>query len=341
MNRSLAAAALVIFRLAGATPAEYRQHVGIYVWGQLRQTPAGALEQAASDVKRLGADRVVRVYIGPGALWDPADARDNSPLDVKVRRADYRAFVAAFPVVMLTAYDTASYGKYKNGRLDARQLAATRDEFRRFAIELAKTPGRKIVSNWEFENDCGGNWAACREYYQARLDGVRQGRDEARKLGYPGEVLSAFEFTIVPGYVGKPSGLVEVGAKLASVDYFSYSCWASIGWDYDAATMAKSMASGMHVLRDFADKQHLSARFIIGEFGEYWDQHRTAARMEALVNAALENGVDYLFDWVLYDQPGKRDDHGRDASHFGKYTLDGALTPQGTAFRNWFAGAVH
>jgi hypothetical protein len=230
-RRFFGLAALVVSQLAAATPAEYRQHVGIYVWGQLRHTPAGALQQAATDLKRLGADGVVRVYIGPGGLWDPTNVRDNSPLEVKVRRSDYHAFLAAFPVVMFTAYDSASYEKYKKGRLDSQHLAATRDEFRRFTLELAKTPGRKIVSNWEFENDCGSDWSACHEYYQARLDGIRQGREEARKLGYPGEVLSAFEFTIVPGYVGKRSGLVEVGAKLAGVDYFSYSSWASIGWD--------------------------------------------------------------------------------------------------------------
>jgi hypothetical protein len=319
-----------------ATPQGYREHVGMYVWGQLRGGPAG-LEQAAADIKRLGADRVVRVYIGPGALWDPSGARDNAPLDVKARRADYRAFLAAFPTVMLTAYDAASYDKYKQGKLGARQLALTRDEFRRFALELAKTPGRKIVSNWEFENDCEKvDWDACREYYQARLDGIADGRAEARKLGYPGEVLSAFEFTIVPGYVGKRSGLVETGTKLAKVDYFSYSSWASIGWDYDASTMYKSFAWGAHLFREFAASHHLMARWIIGEFGEYWDQHRSAERMKAVVDASLDNGIDYLFDWVLYDQPGNRDDHGRDASHFGKFTIDGTLTPQGKAFASWF-----
>jgi hypothetical protein len=44
---------------------------------------------------------------------------------------------------------------------------------------------------------------------------------------------------------------------------------------------------------------------------------------------------------VLYDQPGNRDDHGRDASHFGKFTLDGMLTPQGQAFQSWFLTPAH
>ncbi len=133
-----------------ATPADFRQKVGVYVWGAL----ASGLPAAAEDAKRLGADQAVRVFIGPGTSWDPANKNDNSPLDVKARREDYRAFLAAFPVVMLTAYDAASSERYKWVPLDAEHLAATTDEFRRFAIELAKTPGRKIISNWEFENDC-------------------------------------------------------------------------------------------------------------------------------------------------------------------------------------------
>jgi len=334
IRRCLAGALLLFSNLPAATPVEYRQKVGVYVWGKLGKD----LETAASDVKRLGADRAARVYIGPAASWDPSGKNDNSPLDVKARRADYHAFFAAFPVVMVTAYDSASFDKYKRERLDAPHLAATKDEFRRFALELAKTPGRKIISNWEFENDCRpAHWDPCAEYYQARLDGIRQGRKEATALGAPGEILAAFEFTIVPGYTGKRSGLVDVGAKLNGVDFFSYSAWASIGWDFDAPTMYKSFEWGAHILREFTTQKKLTNRFIIGEFGEYWDQHPTSERMKALVDASIAGGVEYLFDWVLYDQPGNKDDHGRDASHFGKFTLDGMLTPQGKAFQSWFA----
>lgn len=327
---------VLVSTLHAATPADYRQKVGVYVWGKL----GGNLETAAADLKRLGADRVARVYIGPGATWDPPGEPD-APLDVKVRRADYRAFLAAFPVVMLTAYDRASFEKFKWGHLDSAQLSATRDEFRRFTIELAKTPGRKIISNWEFENDCHADqWDACAEYYQARLDGITVGRKEAKALGYPGEVRTAFEFVIVPGYTGRPSGLVEVGAKLKGVDFFSYSSWASIAWDHDAGAMYQDFAFLARLLRGFAAEKKLTARWVIGEFGEYWDQHPTAERMKALVDASIDNGIDYLFDWVLYDQPGNTDDHGRDASHFGKYTLDRMLTPQGRAFQSWFRTPV-
>ncbi|HVX66737.1 MAG TPA: hypothetical protein VHA11_09060 [Bryobacteraceae bacterium] len=329
-------AALILLAAAGlqaASPSAIRERVGIYVWGAL----ASDLRTAAEDAKALGADQAVRVYIGPGSAWDPGHPDDNSPLDVKARRADYRAFLAAFPVVMLTAYDTASFERYKTAPLDAAHLAATTDEFRRFALELARTRGRKIVSNWEFENDCPPqNWNGCLAYYQARLDGLAKGKAEARALGYPGEVAGAFEFTIVPGFAGRPSGLVEIAAKLKGVDYLSYSSWWSLGWDAAPEKVKIDFEYLTSVLAKYAAEHQLTRKLIIGEFGEYWNMHPSGARLRALVDACLAAGVEYLFNWVLYDQPGKKDEWGRDASHFGKYTLDRALTPQGAALRGWF-----
>ena len=319
--------------LPAGTPRDYKDKVGVYVWGKL----GGGLDAVTADIKKLGADRVVRVYIGPGALWDPAGKPDNSPLDVKVRRSDYQAFLAVFPVVMLTSYDSASWDHYKKERLDAPHLAATKEEFRRFALELAKTPGRKIISNWEFENDCTvPQWLACREYYQARLDGIAEGRKQAKALGYPGEIFSAFEFNVVPGFQGKKSGMADFAPQLKGVDFLSYSSWWSIGWDADASKVYKDFAYLAGFLRNAAMERKLPARLIIGEFGEYWNVHPDGARLKALVDASLDNGIEYLFNWVLYDQPGNKDEWGRDASHFGKYRLDRMLTPQGEAFRHWF-----
>jgi len=54
------------------------------------------------------------------------------------------------------------------------------------------------------------------------------------------------------------------------------------------------------------------------------------------VDASIDAGAEYLFNWTLYDQPGEKDEHGRDASHFGKLFLDRTLTPQGKALQRWF-----
>src|SRR5579864_9360287 len=71
--RALAAALLLLSGLHAATARDYRAKVGVYVWGKV----GGGLDAAADDVKRLGADRVVRVYIGPDAPWDPAGKSDD------------------------------------------------------------------------------------------------------------------------------------------------------------------------------------------------------------------------------------------------------------------------
>jgi len=331
--RVVAAALLLLCGLSAAARRDYRDKVGVYVWGKT----GGGLAAAAADIKRLGADRVVRVYIGPGASWDIQGKMDTAPLDVKVKRGDYRQFLAAFPVVMLTAYDSASWDLYKKQRLDEKHLAATKDEFRRFTLEIAKTAGQKIVSNWEFENDCPApQWPGCREYYQARLDGVLEGRKQAKALGYPGEIFTAFEFTVVPGFKGRPSGFADMATQLKGIDFLSYSSWWSIAWDADAPKVYKDFAYLAGLLHNAAAERKLTPRLIIGEFGEYWNVHPNGERLKSLVDASLDNGVEYLFNWVLYDQPGNKDEWGRDASHFGKYRLDRMLTPQGEAFRHWF-----
>ncbi len=167
-----------------------------------------------------------------------------------------------------------------------------------------------------------------------------KGRAEAKALGYPGEIKTAFEFTIVPGFAGRPSGLVEAATKLKGIDYISYSAWWSIAWDASETKVRADFDYLVKLLRNFVTAKDLTQRLIIGEFGEYWNMHPSGARMKALADACLDDGVDYLFDWTLYEQPGKKDEWGRDASHFGKYSLDRMLTPQGVAFRRWFAPAA-
>ena len=127
---------------------------------------------------------------------------------------------------------------------------------------------------------------------------------------------------------------------MRGLDYLSYSSWWSIGWDYDAATMKNSFRYAIQVIRDFAAQAGLPQRLIIGEFGEYWNTHPRAERLKAIVDASVEEDVEYLFNWVLYEQPGEKDEWGRDASHFGKFFLDRTLTPQGRAFQEWFAGQI-
>jgi len=354
-----------------ATAGDIRQRVGIYIWGRVPDLPGAVL-----DAKRLGADQVVRTFIGP---WsdNPPFGTDLRPLREKALSPDYQSVFRNFRVVMLTAYDSVSYQREygaipsepgRAARLgkdrelfhhhpahpsaelarelmvlpptDAQKLLDTiRQEFRDFAFELSKTDRTFIISNWEAENDVPDthDWPALTRYLQARIDGMIAGRQQAQQMGYPARIFTAFEFTIIPQFRGRESGLANMGSKLRGLDYLSYSSWWSIGSGFNPPEMGNSFRSAIESIRGFAKQAGLPQRIIIGEFGEYWNEHRSAERLRAIVDSSLAGGVEYLFNWVLYEQPGDRDDHDRDTSHFGKFFLNHKFTPQGQAMREWFS----
>lgn len=322
---------------------EFQQRVGIYVWGQLPVADE-PLVRASQDIKCLGAKTAIRIAMTP--YWDPFPNADaGTPLDLKLYRHDYWVVLNSFPVVMITAYDAASYPwQYRNCPSEQAcepLFSAVRQEFYTFTLELSKIQGTFIISNWEAENDFPdeGRWDVYRAYLQARIDGIIAGRAEAKKLKYKGNVYSAFEFLVINGFVGKRSGLVEIGTKLRGVDFLSYSAWHSIAYDRGSEAMEKDFEYAASIIRQFAREKGISDRLIIGEFGELWDMHPDPVRMKSLIKGSLAGGVEYLFNWVAYDQPGETDEYQRDASHFGKFYLKGGLTPQGRGFAQIFASS--
>lgn len=359
-------AGIVASNALAATPEQLRKQVGIYVWGRVPDLGA-----AVDDAKRLGANHAIRAFIGPWSDNPPFTA-DLRPLATKLGDAAYQKLIREYSVIMLTAYDSFSYAKaygamfqpdssesaqkktqhhpaHPSSKIahdlsamtgsEAKQfLDQEREEFRKFSYELSKSDRTFIVSNWEAENDVpdSRDWGWFVRYLQARYDGILEGKNEARQKGLPGHVYTAFEFTIIPGFQGRRSGLLDIGSKLRGIDYLSYSSWWSIGADHDAEKIKQSFRSAFQMIRSGAKDSHLTIRLIVGEFGEYWNLHPDGERMKALAEVAIDEGAEYLFNWVLYDQPGEIDEWGHDASHFGKYDLNRKLTPQGEAFRRWF-----
>jgi hypothetical protein len=319
-----------------AADVPLNSQVGIYVWGQLPSAPY-PLIRAADDVRSLGADKAIRLAITP--YWDSLpNSNPLEPLYIKMYRHDYWTVLNEFPVVMITAYDAASYyTRYRNcqseGACDA-LFRAVRLEFFQFALELAKIDGTFVIANWEPENDDldPAHWDVYRAYLQARLDGINAAADLAQSLRFPGTVYTAFEFLVMNGFKGKLSGLELIGTRLQGVDFLSYSAWHSIGWDYGPQEMEDSFFYGIRDIRQFARDNNLTDRIIVGEFGDLWDLHSDFGRTEAMVNGSLRAGAELVFNWVAHEQPGQMDERGRDVSHFGKFFLDGKLTPQGLHF---------
>lgn len=158
LNRRLmaAAAVLLLFSSCGLRP-RLGDQVGVYIWGAL---PPGEdpLVVAVEDAQSLGT-HVVRICLAP--YWDPRPGAPDrlAPLGQKMKRSDYRSVFQAFPVVMITAYDSASYDTRYRKRSTMRpeewntMLAEVKEEFRGFTMELARFPNTFIISNWEAEND--------------------------------------------------------------------------------------------------------------------------------------------------------------------------------------------
>ena len=87
----------------------------------------------------------------------------------------------------------------------------------------------------------------------------------------PGPVLLTYLLT-------KWSGVPTTEGKLLNVTSTTGGPIPVTLWDADAPAVYKSFEWGAHILQEFAGKNHLRQRFIIGEFGEYWDQHAGAFR---------------------------------------------------------------
>ena len=358
-----------------ATPEQIRQRLGVYIWGRVPDLAAASTDATRLGTRnavrvfigpwsdnppyKIDLRPLAHKLTAPGyqnlfrdfpvvmlTAYDSVSyAREyGTPSSARTFASDRRATTAtaaerknghaAHPSSMV-AKDLASMTAAEQQKL----LGAVQKEFQEFSFDLSKIDRTFIVSNWEAENDVpdANDWPSFTHYLQARLDGIAAGRAEARAKGYPAHVFTAFEFTIVPGFAGRPSGLVEIGAKLRGVDYLSYSSWWSIGADLDAVGVSKSFRYAIGLIRKFAQQAALPQRVIIGEFGEYWNEHPNAERLRAIVETSIDEGAEYLFNWVLYEQPGERDEHGSDASHMGKYFLNHTLTPQGKAFQEWLS----
>jgi hypothetical protein len=356
-----------------ATPEQIRQRLGVYIWGRVPDLAAAAsdarrlgthnavrafigpwsdnppykidLRPLARKLSAPGYQKIfrdfpvimltaydsfsyAREYGAPSSAEDHAKDQGAANASATERKNGHAAHPSSMVAKDLASMTAAEQQKF---------LSAVQQEFKQFSFELSKLDRTFIVSNWEAENDVpdAKDWPAFRLYLQARLDGIAAGRAQARAKGYPARVLTAFEFSIVPGFQGRPSGLVEIGAKLRGVDYLSYSSWWSIGADLDAEGVRKSFRYAIGLIRKFAQQASLPQRVIVGEFGEYWNEHHTAERLKAIVETSIDEGAEYVFNWVLYEQPGERDEHGSDASHMGKYFLNHQLTPQGRAFQEW------
>jgi hypothetical protein len=268
---------------------------------------------------------------------------------------------------MLTAYDGTSLGDCVHHRYltpgfytpaARRQLV---DEYRDFTLYLYEryhdTGKQFLISNWESDNDvyCGSAWLytlnqdfreACdfnypnwyggnqgprdsleglKLWFQARYEGIQKGRERARKLKLRGiKVWFAPEILSVHllANAGFPSVLYDILPQV-TMDAVSYSSYESI-----SQTDPTALPRDLDTIRDTTGAQSL----ILGEFGfprSDGQETQTVARIDRVISEALAWGVEFLFDWNLYDQ--------NDTDSFGMFDGQGTMTALGHYYQTCFA----
>ena len=345
-----------------AAPEESAVSIGAYFLGQLPVRTADPMGYAANQIRALGGGPA-RTAISP--TWDPqpelfveTGGLDFRPLWVKMYRPEYFGFLTAFDTVAITSYDAASHKdgirgekRFRNRELYSDEqweayLTEVREEFRRYSFELMKLSAqfgtRYIVLNWEAAHDCNRRqeWPACLEYYQARLDGIGAGRQQALAMGVNGRVLCGYEFVFLRDGVGpdhSPDSADQVsdflkGLKnLRGVDLWSYSSWNSIVVS-DKATVAQDNAQSFHQafsdIRNACKEQAVDCHIMIGEVGYLYDRTEFRLALTSILETILAEKAALVFTWTLYDDPTQVFGP-RDLSHFGSFTPEGNITPHG------------
>lgn len=349
---------------------DFSTKVGIYGWGQLAKTTDPYVD-FATQIQKIGSG-VVRLVAAP-CFWDPrGPGQPKLPVNQLVLRADYRAVISlpSVKTVFLTVYPLAvcDGGKtevplYRLGVASQEQMAALHKEMWSLAFTLRDAyPGKNfIISNWEAEHDAYQEemWGPFLSWTQECVNAVADGDSAATEWGLGGgKVDSMFEFvylsdtrlsvaTDAPSSTVQFSALLRATRQLRRVKYWSYSSWNSIHYVDDQGEInmnafrqafAQIRQACMDAGFDCSDK------VVIGEVGMLWDADPASIQLASILRTSLEEGAQFVINWVAYDQPGEGVSYqGKwyDQSHFGKWTNDGSFTPQGEALRDWYTRGMN
>ncbi len=169
--------------------------------------------------------------------------------------------------------------------------------------------------------------AAYRQFLTLRHEGIRAGKDRARREGFTGvTVLEVIEFSSL--HMLKDAHfknmLDDVIPSVPEPDYVSYSAWESTG---NPDQLSK-------------DLQQLQTRFhsklMVSEFGFDRGADPLAADHAAAALAVMRKaGMPFAIWWQIFDQPPL--EGLGDKGQYGLYDDAGKLTPIGSRFLDQFS----
>ena len=255
--------------------------------------------------------------------------------EADVKRALDNESVAVFMLTAYdgTSFGDCEHARFVNPSFyTPENTSAMVQEYSDFTLYLYQTyqgsNKRFIVSDWEsdnavycdaaytyatvpqFQSYCDANYAAfygnssaaesiqgLKLWYQARQQGIADGRNRAAAQGFGGTLVSfAAEFCSMHALhdAGFQSILYDV-LPAVTLDYVSYSAYESINAPGPSATLM----TDLNVIRSVVG----SVPIIIGESGfsrSAWGAE-AVPRTDEVISTALIWGVSYIFQWNLYD----------------------------------------
>ncbi len=341
--------------------------IGVYHWG------GAASKSMADGVARIASlgGRAARVTLAPTYYADYKLGREcyrDYSLVALARQPDVMAAlgVPGIELVMLTAYDGASFGdctthRYLNPEFySAENAAAIAREYSDLTLHLYQTyhdTGKEfVISNWEADNAvyCGAAFyyatdrdfrARCDAVYPATYGGNTSASQSLKGLR---RWLETREQGIADGRLRAQSlGLagVEVyqAPEISMVHALADAGFGSVLYDvlpglafehvsyssYESinkANPADALTKDLATIREAAG----AAEVIIGEMGYARSQWGAEGlgRVQAVISAAADSGVRIAMYWQLFDQ----DPH----SDFGLYDTQDQVTETGLLFRRIF-----
>ena len=191
------------------------------------------------------------------------------------------------------------------------------------AYYFATTPAFR--SSCEAKRKTADVLNAYRQFFELREQGIKLGRDRARREGLQGvSVVSVIEVSALRflKQARLPSMLEDVVPSVPLPDYVSYSAWESIG------------STPEQLLKDLDELQtRFQGRAIVGEFGFDRGLDKSASEHAANAIRTMQRArVSYSIWWQIFDQPPLAGLN--DKGLYGLYDDHGKLTAPGKAFLN-------
>ena len=241
--------------------------------------------------------------------------------------------------VMITAFDGVSYGDCETpqflalGFYTAENRARMVQEYADFTFELyrryAGTGKTFLITNWESDNAvyCGSSYEysrnaefrrhctdayptiyggntspseslqALRQWFEVRWEGMQEGRRRTADLNiggvavYMGPEINSLRDLSAAGY---PSVLTRV-IPVVNFDFVSYSSWETLNGPEPVA----QLKTDIEAIRKLAGTPDV----VIGELGyatAHWGSN-TVRKIDDAIKAAAEVRVQYVFQWMLYE----------------------------------------